>query len=1037
MHKKIALLIVALFLFTAMAALQHPNATADPSTGSISAVNSSSQLSPANVTTKVFANSTQVSSPVARALSGLDNNTSSNNTSSRYLYLPSKSTDVSYVNGHVQPSYVNSPAPMGIGDFGLRNSSGNVQGYQYSTTSFQGKISMNSSSAFYLENDAPHSFSMQLNSVLSNVTVSGSPDFTYWTQNVAFYSTRTHSLDFVSNIWNFTSANASMPNSTIAVSNGNQYYYPGVYIAIGPELNVSFPFTLSLYLNTSVMNNNDAVYFNYSLTYSNGTTVSGQYDMIEFNSANPIGQGTTTFPAEYSVNGNQTAPNGLLQDSEFVIGGPGGGSTSQFYGLNASMSLSYLYDKKYIPVPSAYNFGADTGETATGIAESYNQAHSVRLSAGPSMLYGMWNTTALGNVSSYSSGSVLYTGTIAPSNGFLFVSPGTNFSYSGAAWSPLALNGSYSFSLPPGSFTAMEMMSLHTPEVFSLSSGPVTMPENNAMGIYTPLVAMDNQQLANISSGGSGTASSPYVIFNSSYGVSINVLFSAMNDFTFPEFSGVLLYNISDHVILGGLSSFSVTYPEEYSILLYLFGLPNSNTLNMEIYNSSNISVENNVHITGWFSSILQGFPLANLVVWNSTNIRISGNLFDSLGSSILIYNSNNTYSNNTVTGNTFAIEDSSNYVFSSSLLYGYDDYGLELYSSNNTVYNNYFATILPVYSPAYDIYTGTNVTYQNVFTHSEAGTNIIGGSGISGNYWMNYIGFSTYNDYGLISGNGENNPITYSTGAAIQSSGIFSTTPWEVIVYTVVSINGTPSMLAGLEAVENVNAQYSLPNGAYDYVALPEGQYYETQGTFTVQNNFQTVYNQFISNYTYNVTFEAAGLPSGSSWYISLGGVGAYTTSQYVTYLDVPNGTYNFTAEVPGMNISPSIGLVTVSGSSEFISMTVTPRVYNMTFKESGLPSGTNWSITIGNVTANSTGGNIVFNVTNGNYSYSISSETGYISVPGGIVQISNSNYTVYVKFSESSPTPFPTNEVTLSVVVGLVIGSFVTYLFARRPRR
>lgn len=948
-----------------------------------------------------FNHNANVTSPFSHSLGDLGSGRSNGSAISRYLYVPSKLSDITYSNGHVQPLYVNSPAPMGIGDLGLRNVSGQLQGYHYTTSSFNGTISVNSSSAFYLENDAPHSFAVQLNSVLTNVTVAGNTHNTYWTQNVAFYSTRTHTLQFVSNIWNFTSANASLPNSTIAYSNGSQYYYPGVYIALGPQYNVTFPFTLSLYLNTSVVDGLDAVYFNYTIHFANGTSKSGQYDMVEFNAGPGYGNGNPATAAVYAVNGNSTAPNGLLQDSEFIIGGPGGGSTSQFYSMNATMSLSYLKNGHYSNVPSAYDFGTDTGETATGLAESYSSGGKVTLSGGPSVLFGMWNTTETGNISTYQSGSVHYSGTISPANGFLFVSPGNTFSYSAAAWSPLNLSGGYSFYLPPGSFTALEMMALHTPQTFALSSGSHPMAYNSAMGIYTPLVAMDNQQLANISSSGTGTASDPYVIYNDSFGVGMNSLFAMINDFTFPEFSGILLHNISDHVILANTSSYSVNYPTQYSDLLYILGLPSSNNLNIEIYNSTNISVQNNVHITGWFSTILQGFPLANLVIWNSTGIDVSGNLFDSLGSSVLIYNNNATFSNNTVKSNTFAIEDTANYVFSASFLYGFNDYGLQLYSSNNTIYNNYFATILPIYSPSSDIYTGSpNVTYENSFTRHESGTNILGGSGISGNYWMNYVGFSTYNDYGLVSGTGESSPLQYGQGAIIQSSGIYTTTPWEVIVYTVVSINGTPSILAGLEAVEGGPAHYSLQNGNYDFVAAAEGQYFETQGSFTVSGSYQTVYNEFLSNTTYNITFKASGLPAGRSWYISLGGVGAYTSSQYVEYVGVPNGTYNFTSYAAGFSISPQNGQINVLGSPELVSLQLTRLNYSISFSETGLPAGKNWGVSINGTSYNSTGDYLNISLPSGNYTYSVMYVNGYIHTPGGKFSVNESNATIFVAY-------------------------------------
>jgi len=66
-------------------------------------------------------------------------------------------------------------------------------------------------------------------------------------------------------------------------------------------------------------------------------------------------------------------------------------------------------------------------------------------------------------------------------------------------------------------------------------------------------------------------------------------------------------------------------------------------------------------------------------------------------------------------------------------------------------------------------------------------------------------------------------------------------------------------------------------------------------------------------SEQTYSVAFMASGLPSGTSWNVTLNTETQSSTSDAIVF-DVPNGVYAFTVTSPsGFEASPSSGSVTV----------------------------------------------------------------------------------------------------------------------------
>jgi YVTN family beta-propeller protein len=155
--------------------------------------------------------------------------------------------------------------------------------------------------------------------------------------------------------------------------------------------------------------------------------------------------------------------------------------------------------------------------------------------------------------------------------------------------------------------------------------------------------------------------------------------------------------------------------------------------------------------------------------------------------------------------------------------------------------------------------------------------------------------------------------------------------------------------------------------------------------------------------NTGYAVTFTETGLHSGTSWSVVLNGITEETEQSALTFTE-PNGTYSFTINaVAGFRANPSSGKLTVHGGT--LSQPVdfgSTGAFAVSFTESGLPSGTNWSVTLSGTTLASLTGAINFTEPNGTYTFSIGSVSGYSSSPSsGTVYVAGVAVNQSVSFS------------------------------------
>lgn len=876
----------------------------------------------------------------------------------KYVYIPAAKTVPRFKNGVYQIGYAQSPAPMGIGAYGIRNVSGQLEAFSYTTSTFNASVNLTSLRPFLLANDAPSSVSIQLNAVTLNTTLFGVSAYDFWTQNVAFYSARQHYLELIDNIWNFSSPAVLMSSNAIYSHTAFRVPYPYAYIGIGPTIpNVSTPFNLSLQLQTAVIGGMDTVFFNYSVMYTNSSSgklqaAHGVFDEVQFNSLNGL-QGYAAPPTSYLVTGSYVTPTGFIPwDAEIMIGGPGGGSSTDIYSIGGTLSLMYMNSANAMAnVPSAYDVGSETGETSTGIAVAWNANHQAILSAGPSLVYGMWGIEPF-------AGDTTYTGTVSPSNAFMFVSPGAPVSSSlgDNGWVPLAVSGQFNFTLPTGTYYQETMMSYYTPVSGALASGSITLSSNPSLGIYTPLYAWNNYQLANISIGGKGTLSSPYIADNYTH-TYISPLFANINDYGFESFSGLLIANTTMYFDAMNMPPLLTTYQmPQAQLYADFYGIPLLDGMTFEIYGASHVSIYGARLISGSLASYYAaGFPDADMMVWNSTSVLIAGSVFYAENSiSLLVYNPSTVKGNNTIWGNWFT---TSSYAGGG---------GLYMSSSGNTVFNNYFgdAKGSNAYTPRSDPYTGLPVVYVDTWnvTKSPATTkftvngitltgSIVNTPYVGGNYWDDYVPGSTlpFNESGNIEVGGDYVPLVITDGyypVVFVAADMLPGTQWSVNVSGYMKTTTLPAII-----------YYGL-NGTYSYTAMSStGFITPSSGSVTV-GGYGVVTDLYILP-TYTLTVTETNLPPGFNWGVlaapispAFGQVFQISNASTIT-LELPIGYYlieygalgyyytnipeylEYGYQAKEMPITSNVSL----------SVSVPPIYTQLIVEESGLATGAAWS--------------------------------------------------------------------------------------------
>ncbi len=156
--------------------------------------------------------------------------------------------------------------------------------------------------------------------------------------------------------------------------------------------------------------------------------------------------------------------------------------------------------------------------------------------------------------------------------------------------------------------------------------------------------------------------------------------------------------------------------------------------------------------------------------------------------------------------------------------------------------------------------------------------------------------------------------------------------------------------------------------------------------------------------------TFNEEGLPSGTNWTMSIAGTSGYVSAPATMVADLQNSSnpYPFVAgTVPGYAPVPASGTLTASGSALTQTIVYGLPTYEVTFTESGVPTGLTWYLNLTNGQQfSSSSSTIAFAEPDGNYAYAFGGTLEfpkyYSALPGTFV-VSGSPVSVHAVFTES----------------------------------
>jgi Thermopsin len=385
----------------------------------------------------------------------------------RSMSVPSSTTHprpaVHVAGSQVDPltGHSGEPAPMGIADFGVTGVGAGSHAYEYATSSFLGTAAVDSMNLAIGSGATPDTLvAFELNAVI--VLRLGGQNYSYWIQNGLHVNTTTDEYTIGgAYVWNFSSPGAHFSSSEVrgnasSVLSGDTYYFiPTGCTFPGECSTIAFPATLEGRINLTESGGFPALTYAYNL--GSGWVT---YDTVSFlHMADAALEG-------FVVNGFAPTPYAtqLYYDAEWDWVGAGGGSSGKDRGSDLDLSLQFWNGHNYQAVPSAWDFGGDTGESSYNVTDSLDVSDAAgspyaHLASGSGTLGVLYNQTSVGflNVTTpgVSAGTLLVDGAPTAFNASvanLTLAPGT-YTVSLAGFS----NATERVTIAPGETHALDL----------------------------------------------------------------------------------------------------------------------------------------------------------------------------------------------------------------------------------------------------------------------------------------------------------------------------------------------------------------------------------------------------------------------------------------------------------------------------------------------------------------------------------------------------------------------------------------------------
>ncbi|HML03696.1 MAG TPA: PQQ-binding-like beta-propeller repeat protein [Candidatus Bathyarchaeia archaeon] len=263
------------------------------------------------------------------------------------------------------------------------------------------------------------------------------------------------------------------------------------------------------------------------------------------------------------------------------------------------------------------------------------------------------------------------------------------------------------------------------------------------------------------------------------------------------------------------------------------------------------------------------------------------------------------------------------------------------------------------------------------------------------------YVGSNDYYVYAL----------NASTGELVWRSGKFpfgltmSSSPAVVGGMVYVNMGSDYNYFYALNASTGAVVWWYVTHGAYSAPLLSSPAV--VNGVVYVGSDDYHVYALNASTGAFLWTFATGGIVESSP--AVAGGivyVGSWDGRVYA--LDALTGALLWSYKTGGIESSPAVvnGVVYV-GSDDDEVYAFSSQTYSVSFSESGLPSGTVWSVTFNGMTSRGSHSIVTFSgVKNGSYSYTVGSVPDYTaSSSTGSVTVNGANASVLVTFTKAAP--------------------------------
>jgi hypothetical protein len=288
------------------------------------------------------------------------------------------------------------PAPMGVADYGVTGPGAGGSAYEYATSSLEAAATVRSMSLSAVSGGGTSRVAaFELNAVL--VLQKGGENYSYWIQNGLHVDTSTDKYTIGgAYVWNFSSSNPHLSgselsgNASSSLASDTYYFIPGCGVFAGQCTTLTLPVTLTARIAIATCGAYPCVNYEYDLGAGWVT-----YDTVSF--LHMAGATETGFV----IDGFSYTPNGGYYDAEWDWVAAGGGVSGDDLGSNLQMGLDFWNGHNYQAVPTAWNFGGDTGETSYNVTEALAEgapdgAPLAQVESGPGTLGVLYNESAAG-----------------------------------------------------------------------------------------------------------------------------------------------------------------------------------------------------------------------------------------------------------------------------------------------------------------------------------------------------------------------------------------------------------------------------------------------------------------------------------------------------------------------------------------------------------------------------------------------------------------------------------------------------------------